>query len=112
MPREYDPKLVEKSVHTIQMLVGRRRREGQLGSPRHADGARRRSPSRSGRATCATTRRDPRWPDRDRFVLSCGHASMLLYSLLHLAGYDLPLDELKRFRQWGSQDAGPSRDRS
>ncbi|MHC4895455.1 MAG: transketolase, partial [Planctomycetota bacterium] len=42
---------------------------------------------------------DPGWPDRDRFVLSAGHGSMLLYSLLHLAGYDLPLGELERFRQ-------------
>ena len=49
---------------------------------------------------------DPRWPDRDRFVLSAGHASMLLYSLLHLTGYDLPLDELERFRQWGSRTPG------
>src|SRR5437773_2667051 len=40
---------------------------------------------------------DPHWPERDRFVLSCGHASMLLYSLLHLTGYDLPMDELKNF---------------
>lgn len=49
---------------------------------------------------------DPRWPNRDRFVLSAGHGSMLLYSLLHLFGYDLPLDELKRFRQWGSKTPG------
>jgi transketolase len=49
---------------------------------------------------------DPSWADRDRFVLSCGHASMLLYSMLHLSGYDLPLDELKRFRQWGSKTPG------
>ena len=49
---------------------------------------------------------NPAWPDRDRFVLSGGHGSMLLYSLLHLAGYDLPLDELKRFRQWGSLTPG------
>ncbi|HEX2471054.1 MAG TPA: transketolase [Candidatus Limnocylindrales bacterium] len=48
----------------------------------------------------------PDWPDRDRFVLSAGHASMLLYSLLHLTGYDLPLDELRRFRQWGSRTPG------
>ncbi|HET9754930.1 MAG TPA: transketolase [Candidatus Limnocylindrales bacterium] len=48
----------------------------------------------------------PEWPDRDRFVLSAGHASMLLYSLLHLTGYDLPLDELTRFRQWGSRTPG------
>jgi transketolase len=49
---------------------------------------------------------DPLWFDRDRFVLSAGHGSMLLYSLLHLTGYDLPLDELKRFRQWGSKTPG------
>ncbi len=49
---------------------------------------------------------DPAWFDRDRFVLSAGHGSMLIYSLLHLTGYDLPLDELKRFRQWGSKTPG------
>jgi transketolase len=49
---------------------------------------------------------DTAWPDRDRFVLSAGHGSMLLYSLLHLAGYDLPLDELKKFRQFGSKTPG------
>ncbi len=49
---------------------------------------------------------NPAWPDRDRFVLSPGHASTLLYSLLHLTGYDLPLDELRRFRQWGSKTPG------
>jgi transketolase len=49
---------------------------------------------------------DPSWPDRDRFVLSCGHASMLLYSLLHLTGYGLPLEQLQQFRQWGSQTPG------
>ena len=48
----------------------------------------------------------PDWPDRDRFVLSAGHASMLLYSLLHLTGYDLSLDEIEHFRQWGSQTPG------
>jgi transketolase len=49
---------------------------------------------------------NPQWFDRDRFVLSAGHGSMLLYSLLHLTGYDLPLDEIKRFRQWGSKAPG------
>ncbi len=48
----------------------------------------------------------PNWPDRDRFVLSCGHASMLLYSMLHLSGYELTLDDLKAFRQWGSKTPG------
>ncbi len=49
---------------------------------------------------------NPQWPNRDRFVLSAGHASMLLYAMLHLSGYDLPLEELKRFRQWGSKTPG------
>ena len=49
---------------------------------------------------------NPQWPNRDRFVLSAGHASMLVYSMLHLSGYDLPLEELKRFRQWGSKTPG------
>ena len=49
---------------------------------------------------------DPAWPDRDRFVVSNGHGSMLLYGLLHLTGYDLPIDELKRFRQLHSKTPG------
>src|SRR5712692_10629506 len=50
--------------------------------------------------------RNPAWPDRDRFVLSAGHGSMLLYSMLYLTGYDVPLDEIKRFRQLGSKTPG------
>src|SRR5574338_816774 len=50
--------------------------------------------------------KSPLWFDRDRFVLSAGHGSMLLYSLLHLTGYDLDLEELKNFRQWGSRTPG------
>ena len=50
--------------------------------------------------------RDPLWPDRDRFVLSAGHGCMLLYSLLHLTGYDVSMDDLKSFRQWGSKTPG------
>ncbi len=49
---------------------------------------------------------DPAWPDRDRFVLSAGHGSMLLYALLHLFGFDLSLDDLRAFRQWGSRTPG------
>ena len=49
---------------------------------------------------------NPLWPDRDRFILSAGHASALLYALLHLTGYDLPMEELQRFRQWGSRTPG------
>lgn len=100
-----DPKLIDKAVHTIQMLAVdgvEKANSGHPGTPmalaaiaveiwlRHL----RYDPS------------DPSWADRDRFVLSCGHASMLLYSLLHLAGYDLPMDQLKQFRQWGSRTPG------
>src|SRR5512136_933790 len=49
---------------------------------------------------------NPLWPNRDRFILSGGHGSALLYSLLYLTGYDLPLEQLKQFRQWGSQTPG------
>ncbi|MGG6312835.1 transketolase [Paenibacillus macerans] len=49
---------------------------------------------------------EPTWVNRDRFVLSAGHGSMLLYSLLHLSGYDLPMEEIKQFRQWGSKTPG------
>jgi len=50
--------------------------------------------------------RDPHWPDRDRFILSAGHGCALLYALLHVTGFDLPLEELKGFRQWGSRTPG------
>src|SRR5437763_15403396 len=50
--------------------------------------------------------RNPDWPDRDRFVLSCGHASMLLYSTLYLAGYDITLEDIEEFRQFGSKTPG------
>src|SRR5215210_2886813 len=50
--------------------------------------------------------KNPKWFNRDRFLLSAGHGSMLIYSLLHLTGYDLPLEELKNFRQWGSKTPG------
>src|SRR5919206_1989184 len=49
---------------------------------------------------------DPHWPDRDRFILSAGHASILLYSMLYLTGYGLELEDLKEFRQWGSRTPG------
>jgi transketolase len=49
---------------------------------------------------------NPAWPNRDRFVLSGGHASMLLYSLLYLTGYDVSLDDIRQFRQWGSKTPG------
>src|SRR5260370_767318 len=59
-----------------------------------------------GRAPLRPNPANPAWPDRDRFVLSNGHGSMLLYSLLHLTGYALPMDELRRFRQLHSRTPG------
>src|SRR5687767_5366105 len=50
--------------------------------------------------------RNPKWANRDRFVLSAGHGSMLIYTLLYLTGYDLPLEDLKNFRQWDSKTPG------
>lgn len=97
--------LDQLSINTIRFLAVdavQKARSGHPGTP-------------MGAATIAYTLWDrflkhnptnPTWPDRDRFVLSAGHASMLLYALLHLTGYDLPLDELKQFRQWGSKTPG------
>jgi transketolase len=105
MTRTIDPALVQKAVHTLQMLAVdgiEKANSGHPGAP-------------MGLASIAYeiwTRHlrfdptDPAWPDRDRFVLSCGHASMLLYGLLHLGGYDLPMSELQRFRQLGSRTPG------
>jgi transketolase len=93
--------LDQKSINTIRFLAAdavQRARSGHPGTP-------------MGAATMAYTLWDrflehnptnPGWPDRDRFILSPGHASMLLYALLHLTGYDLSLEELHNFRQWGS----------
>ena len=63
-------------------------------------------PTSSSPGSCATTRPTRDWPDRDRFVLSNGHASILLYSMLHLTGYGLTLDDLRAFRHWGSATPG------
>jgi transketolase len=105
MPREYDPKLVTLAVSTIKGLsmdAVQKARSGHPGTP-------------MGLADIAVELllrcmrhdpRDPKWIGRDRFVLSCGHASMLIYSMLHLAGYDLPMSELEAFRQWGSKTPG------
>ena len=76
----------------------RRGGDGQLRPSGHADGHGRCRRRVCGGAISPRSGR-PAWPDRDRFVLSNGHGSMLLYALLHLTGYDLPMDELKRFRQ-------------
>jgi transketolase len=105
MPREYTPKQIELVVNTIKTLsidAVEKANSGHPGTP-------------MGLADITFeiwTRylrydpKDPRWLGRDRFVLSCGHASMLLYSMLHLSGFDLPMSELQSFRQWGSKTAG------
>ena len=97
--------LDQKTINTIRFLAVdavEKAKSGHAGTP-------------MGAATLAYTLwnkvlkhnpRNPTWPDRDRFVLSAGHASMLLYSLLYLSGYDLTLDDLRNFRQWGSKTPG------
>jgi transketolase len=97
--------LVEKAVNTIRMLAADAVQQANSGHPGMPMGA-------ADMAFVLWTRhlrfdpKDPRWLGRDRFVLSAGHGSMLLYALLHLAGFDCTLDDLRRFRQLGSRTAG------
>ena len=97
--------LVDRSINTIRMLAVDGVQQAKSGHPGLPMGA-------AAMAYVLWTRflrhnpADPKWPDRDRFVLSAGHGSMLLYALLHLTGYDLSLEELKHFRQWGSKTPG------
>jgi transketolase len=99
------PELVEKAVNTIRFLAADAVQQANSGHPGMPMGA-------ADMAFVLWTRhlrfdpRNPRWLGRDRFVLSAGHGSMLLYSLLHLAGFDCTLDDLKRFRQLGSRTPG------
>ncbi len=98
-------KLDDLCVNTIRMLSADGVEKANSGHPGLPMGA-------AGMAYVLWTRflrhnpLNPKWPDRDRFVLSAGHGSMLLYSLLHLTGYDLSLEELMNFRQWGSKTPG------
>jgi len=97
--------LVEKAVNTIRMLAADAVQQANSGHPGMPMGA-------ADMAFVLWTRhlrfdpKEPRWIGRDRFVLSAGHGSMLLYSLLHLAGFDCTLDDLRRFRQLGSRTPG------
>ncbi|MBN1615141.1 MAG: transketolase [Deltaproteobacteria bacterium] len=97
--------LEEQCINSIRFLAADSVEKAKSGHPGMPMGA-------AAAAFVLWTRRlkfnpaDPLWPDRDRFVLSAGHASMLLYPLLHLTGYDLSLDDLKAFRQWGSKTPG------
>jgi transketolase len=104
-PRSFDPTTAELMVKTIKGLAMDAVQAANSGHPGMPMGC-------ADLSTVLWTEflthdpADPQWFDRDRFVLSAGHGSMLLYSLLHLTGYDLPLEELKNFRQWGSKTAG------
>jgi transketolase len=97
--------LEEKAINTVRVLAIDMVEKARSGHPGMPLGA-------AAMAYVVWTRflrhspKNPAWPDRDRFVLSAGHGSALLYSLLHLTGYDLPMDELESFRQWGSKTPG------
>src|SRR5262245_10840797 len=100
-----DPRLAAEAVKTIKFLAVdavEKAKSGQPGLPMGAADVAFVLWSRFLRYDPTA----PDWPDRDRFVLSAGHGCMLLYSLLHLAGYDLPMSELQAFRQWGSKTPG------
>ena len=98
-------KLDQRCINTIRMLAADGVEKAKSGHPGMPMGA-------AAMAYVLWTRflrhnpKNPGWPDRDRFVLSAGHGSMLLYSLLHLSGYDLSLEALQNFRQWGSKTPG------
>ena len=100
-----NPKLDQLCINTIRTLALDAVQKAQSGHPGLPLGA-------APMAYVLWTRflrhnpRNPKWENRDRFLLSAGHGSMLLYSLLYLTGYDLPLEELKNFRQWGSKTPG------
>jgi transketolase len=105
MAREYSPKEIELAVGTIKTLsidAVEKANSGHPGTPMGLANIAFELYSRYLRHDP----KDPAWIGRDRFVLSCGHASMLVYSMLHLSGYDLPLSELQSFRQWGSKTPG------
>lgn len=100
-----DLDLQTRAIHTLRFLCADAVQQANSGHPGLPMGA-------AAMAFVLWTRHlrhnphNPRWSNRDRFILSGGHGSTLLYSLLHLTGYDLPLDELKNFRQWGSRTPG------
>jgi transketolase len=105
MAREYSPKQIELAVNTIKTLAMDGVEKANSGHPG--------TPMGLASITFELFTRylrydpkDPGWIGRDRFVLSAGHASMLIYSMLHLSGYDLPMSELQNFRQWGSKTPG------
>ncbi|MFA7535440.1 MAG: transketolase [Desulfuromonadales bacterium] len=105
MPADLDPNLSAESIATIRLLAidaVEKAASGHPGTPMEAAPIGYLIYNRHLRHNP----QNPAWPGRDRFILSCGHASMLLYSLLHLSGYDLSLDDLKNFRQLGGRTPG------
>jgi len=105
MHREYDPQQIQLSVSTIKGLAIDQVEKANSGHPGTPMGL----ADIAFEIFARYLRHDPRHPEwlaRDRFVLSGGHASALLYAMLHLSGYDLPLSELEGFRQWGSKTPG------
>jgi transketolase len=102
---DVDSQLDQLCINTIRMLAADAVEKARSGHPGMPLGA---APT----AYVLWTRflrhnpANPFWPNRDRFVLSAGHGSALLYALLHLTGHDIPLDEIRRFRQWGSKTPG------
>ena len=100
-----DPRLDQLCVDTIRALAIDMVQKANSGHPGLPLGAAPLGYSLFAR-TLKHSPANPKWPDRDRFVLSAGHGSALLYSLLHLTGYDLPLAEIEQFRQWGSRTPG------
>jgi len=105
MPEPISPELTRLAINTIKMLAVDAVEKAQSGHPGLPMGAADYAFVLWGRYLRHNPD-DPAWPNRDRFILSAGHGSMLLYALLHLAGYDLPMEELKRFRQWESKTPG------
>src|SRR5690606_2690749 len=103
--RTIDAGFAEKAINTIRMLAADAVQAAKSGHPGMPMGMA--APAfvlwtQAMRYNPANTM----WPDRDRFVLSAGHGSMLLYAMLHLTGYDLPLEEIRNFRQWESMTPG------
>ena len=105
MALKYDEKIDNTCINSMKVLAVEAVEKANSGHPGLPMGA-------ADVATALFTKvmkfdaAEPHWPDRDRFILSGGHGCALLYSLLHLTGYDLSLDELKNFRQWGSKTPG------
>ncbi len=104
-PGPVHPGLVEKCINTIRFLAVDAVQKANSGHPG--------MPMEASALACVLWSRvmrfnpaNPQWPNRDRFILSAGHGSMLLYAMLHLTGYDVSLEDIKNFRQWKSKTPG------